>query len=163
AVSENFLDTLGVTPLLGRTVRRENAAPGSIDISYEVWQRYFQGDAGAVGRTLDVNNRPMYIAGVLPRGFKAYLGSDVAVSPQVDLLSFGSYGYDVDPFRGNVVVARLRRGVAIATAQAAVETVAKNLFVDYPGSYRTGPVRLSLAPVDAEVVSSAKPALMAAA
>ncbi len=44
AVSENFLDTLGVVPLLGRTVRRGDAARRSINISYDVWQRYFQGD-----------------------------------------------------------------------------------------------------------------------
>lgn len=163
AVSETFLDTLGVPPFLGRGVQRGDAAQHAINISYEVWQRYFQSDPAIIGCTIDINNQPMLIAGVLPRGFKAYLGSDVVLSPQVDLLYFRSAGYDDDPFRGNIVIARLRRGVAIATARAAIETVAKNLVADHPGSYRTGPVRLSLAPIDAEVVSSAKPALVAVA
>ena len=46
AVSGNFLETLGVTPVLGRPVRRgdDAGAPWSIDIAYDVWQRHFQGD-----------------------------------------------------------------------------------------------------------------------
>ena len=162
AVSENFLDTLGVAPVRGRTVQRGDAGR-SINISYDVWQRYFQGDAGVVGRPIEVNNRSMSVAGVLPRGFKAYLGSDVALSPQVDLLYFRGSGYDDDPFRGNVVIARLRRGVPIATARVAVDTVAKTLAAAHPDSYRTGVLRLSLAPISAEVVSGARPALVAAA
>ena len=162
AVSENFLDSLGVPPFLGRAVQRGDAGR-SLNISYDVWQRYFQGDPGIVGRTIEVNNRSVNVVGVLPRGFKAYLGSDVVMSPQVDLLYFRGSGYDDDPFRGNVVIARLRRGVRIATARAAVDTVAKTLAAEHPGSYRTGPVRLSLAPVEAEVVSGARPSLVAAA
>jgi predicted permease len=162
AISENFLDALGVAPLLGRAVQRGDAGR-SINISYEVWQRYFHGDPGIVGRTIEVNDRSVEVVGVLPGSFRAYLGSDVGLSPQVDLLYFRSSGYDDDPFRGNIVIARLRGGVRIETARAAVETVARNLVAEHPASYRTGPVRLSLASIDAEVVSGARPALMAAA
>ena len=124
AVSEDFLDTLGVAPLLGRAVQRGDAARRSINISYEVWQRYFQGDPGIIGRT-DRREQPVDDRrGVLPHGFKAYLGSGVTLPPQLDLLYWRSAGYDDDPFRGNVVIARLRRGVAIATARAAVDTIA---------------------------------------
>jgi putative ABC transport system permease protein len=163
AISENFLDTLGVALPLGRAVRRGDAARPPLNISYEVWQRYFQGDSAIVGRTIDVNNRLMTVVGVLPRGFKVWLGADVGVSPQTDLFYFRSRGYDDDPFRGNVVVARLRRGVPMATARAAVDTVATRLVAEHPNRYRTGPFRLSLAPVEAEVVRHAKPALVAAA
>ncbi len=97
----------------------------------------------------------MIVAGVLPRGFKAYLGSDVALSPQWTCSISAGAGYDDDPFRGNVVIARLRRGVPIATARAAVDTVAKTLVAAHPDSYRTGALRLSLAPTRAEVVSGA--------
>jgi predicted permease len=162
AVSENFLDTLGVAPVLGRAVQRGDGGR-SINISYDAWQRYFHGNPNIVGRTIDVDNRSVNVVGVWPRGFKVYLGPDVGLSPQVDLLYFRSSGYDDDPFRGNVVIARLRSGVRITTARAAVDTVARNLAAERPGSYRTGPVRLSLAPMEAEVVSGARPALVAAA
>jgi predicted permease len=163
AISENFLDTLGVALPLGRAVRRGDAARPPINISDEVWRRYFQADPGIVGRTIDVNHRPMTVVGVLPRGFKVWLGPDVTVSPQTDLFYFRSRGYDDDPFRGNVVVARLRRGVPMATARAAVETVATRLVSEHPDRYRTGAVRLLIAPVEAEVIRDAKPALVAAA
>jgi putative ABC transport system permease protein len=163
AVSDSFLRTLGVAPVLGRAVRRGDAGQrGSIDISYDVWQRHFHGDPSIVGRAIEVNGNPMIVAGVLPRGFKAYLGSGVAVLPQIDLLYFRGVGYDEDPFRGNVVIARLQRGVTIDTARVAVDVLAKNLVAARPSSYPTGPVRLSLSPLEADVVSEVKPALLAA-
>jgi putative ABC transport system permease protein len=163
AVSENFLSTLGVAPVLGRTVRQgDTGQRWSIDIGYDVWQRHFNGDTSIVGRAIEVNGNPMIVAGVLPRGFKAYLGSSVALSPQMDLIYFRSSGYDDDPFRGNVVIGRLRRGVSIEAARAAVEVLVTNLVAAHPSRYRTGPVRLSLSPIEADVVSEVKPALVAA-
>jgi len=164
AVSENFLETLGLTPVLGHPVGRgDGGARRSIDISYEIWQRHFHGDPAIVGATIEVNGNPMVVAGVLPRGFKVYVGAGVSLPSQIDLLYFRSSGYDDDPFRGNVVIARLRPGVAIGTARAAVDAIAKSLVAEHPDRYRTGPVRLSLAPLEAEVVSEVKPALVAAA
>ena len=164
AVSANFLDTLGVPPALGRPVERAQAgAHRPVNISDEVWRRHFNSDPGVVGRVIDVNGAPAAIAGVLPRGFKAYLGTGVAVAPDLDLLYFRSSGYDEDPFRGNVVIARLRHGVAIETARAAVDAIAKSLVAAHPDRYRTGPVRLSLASIESEVVREVKPALVAAA
>ena len=162
AASENFFETLGVAPVLGRALRRGDGGR-AINISYEVWQRHFAGDTSIVGRGIDVDNTPMNVVGVLPRGFKVYLAPDVLLSPQLDLVYYRSSGYDDDPFRGNVVVARLRRGVGIETARAAIDTVARRVVAEHPDRYRTGPVRLSVASVDAEVVSSTKPALIAAA
>jgi putative ABC transport system permease protein len=164
AVSENFLETLGVPPLLGRSVRPGDVGgQRAVDLSYEVWERYFHGNAAIIGRTIEVNGNPTIVAGVLPRGFKAYLGAGVALSPQIDVLSFRSSGYDDDPFRGNIVIARLRGDVAIGSARAAVATMASQLGAAHPDRYRTGPVRLTLASLDAEVVSEARPALLAAA
>ncbi len=162
AVSENFLDTLGVVPVLGRGVERgDSLAP--IHISYEVWQRYFNGNPATVGGAIDVNGRPRVVAGVLPRGFRAYLGSGVTLSPQVDLLYFRSSGYDSDPFRGNLVIARLRSDVAIETARAALDTIAAQLVAAHPDRYRSGAIRLSLTSLESDVVSETKPALLAAA
>jgi predicted permease len=163
AMSENFLDTLGVPPALGRVAGRSENGRRSVNVSHEVWQRHFRGDPAIVGSTIDVNGEPAAVAGVLAHGFKAYLGAGVRLPPQIDLVYFRSSGYDNDPFRGNTVIARLREGVRIETARAAVDAMAKSLVAEYPDRYRTGPVRLSLAPLDAEVVGDVKPALIAAA
>jgi len=161
AMSENFLDTLGVPPALGRSAERGANGRRFVNVSYDVWQRHFRGDPAIVGSTIDVNGDPAVVAGVLARGFKVYLGAGVPLPPQIDLVYFRSSGYDNDPFRGNVVIARLREGVRVETARAAVDAIAKNLVAEHPDSYRTGPVRLSLGPIDAEVVGEVKPALVA--
>lgn len=162
AVSDTALETLGVVPAIGRGPQRGDAGR-AITISHAMWQRYFGGDPSIVGRTIEVNNRPLTVVGVLPGDFTLYLGSDVGVAPRLDVLFHRSTGYDEDPFRGNVIVARVRQGVAIATVQAAVTTVAQRLVAEHPESYRTGPLRLSVAPMQAAVVSDARPALIAAA
>lgn len=72
-------------------------------------------------------------------------------------------GYDDDPFRGQVVIARLRQGVTLGGAQAAVDAMIRTFVAEHPSSYRTGSVRLSLSSVDEDVVSDVKPALVALA
>jgi putative ABC transport system permease protein len=164
AVSENFFETLGVRPLLGRFVARGDSGKlWSVDIAFELWQKHFGGDPKIIGRAIEVDNRKMIVAGVLPRGFLAYLGSGVNIPPRVDIWYARSRGYDDDPFRGQVVIGRLRRGVALEAARAPVDALARNLVARQPSSYRTGDVRLSLSPLDDEIVSEVKPALMAVA
>ncbi|MGH9374243.1 MAG: FtsX-like permease family protein, partial [Vicinamibacterales bacterium] len=103
------------------------------------------------------------MAGVLPKGFRLYLGPGVIVPPAVDVWYPRGPGYDADPFRGRVVVARLRRDVPLDTARAAVDALAARLVADHPSSYRTGAVRLSVSPLDEDVVRDVKPALTAVA
>src|SRR6266851_8052597 len=86
--SDNFLETLGMRPMLGRMVSRQDIGPAwvtAVDISYELWQRHWHGDADIVGRPIEINNIPMTIAGVLPPGFKLQLGPNVPLSPTLDV------------------------------------------------------------------------------
>lgn len=164
AVSETFLETLGVPPLMGRAVRRgDTGAQRAVNISYEVWMRHFRGDPAIVGRTIEFNASRAIVAGVLPPDFRAYLGPGVLIPTRLDVLIFRSSGYDDDPFRGNVVVARLRRDVSLDAARAAVAALASQLVADHPDRYRTGPLQLTMTPLPDEVVSEARPALLAAA
>jgi putative ABC transport system permease protein len=165
SVSDNFFQTLGVTPRLGRTVSRRDIGKwvDGVDLGFDAWQRYFHGDPAIVGRTIEINNRPMTVAGVLPRGFRLYLGPGVTVATRVDIWYPRAAGYDTDPYRGQVVVARLRSDVTLSTARAGVAALAAQLVAQHPSSYRTGAVRLSLSPVDEEVVSDVRPALIAIA
>ena len=77
SASDNFLATLGVTPILGRAVTRKDVGEGfvnAVTISYDLWERRFQRDPDVVGRALEVNNLPMRIVGVLPKGFPPLSG-----------------------------------------------------------------------------------------
>jgi putative ABC transport system permease protein len=74
-VSGSFFETLGVTPLLGRTLtaaddRRDGGANGpAVAIGYGFWQRRFGGAADIIGRTLTLDDATFTIVGVMPPGF----------------------------------------------------------------------------------------------
>ena len=72
-VTANLMDVLGVAPVLGRAFVPEDSTPGHDDgivLGHGLWQRRFGGDAGIVGRRIDVNGRQREILGVMPAGFK---------------------------------------------------------------------------------------------
>src|SRR5262249_38012968 len=145
SISDNFLATLGVTPMLGRSVDRTDFGKtwvSGVMIGHDVWQRHFGGDPAIVGRTISVNNLPMIVVGVLPRDFRLYLGPGVDAATNPGIFFPRAAGYDNDPFRGQVVIARLAAGVAAGSAQAAVDAMMAEFVTAHPASYRTGPARI---------------------
>ena len=88
SVSPAFFQTLGVAPILGRTPADVDVGKQwvrGVNVSYGLWQRKFDGDPRVVGRSIDINNIPMTVVGVLPRGFDLYLGYGVPVPTRVDV------------------------------------------------------------------------------
>lgn len=83
-VSANFMQILGVKPLLGRSFLVDEDKPGGrlvAMISYEMWVRRFRHDSQIEGRTIDLNAVPYSIAGVLPEDFEfPAAGMDVWVT-----------------------------------------------------------------------------------
>ena len=72
-VSGNFFDVLGVRPALGRLFRPDDdKTPGGHPLAvlaYDYWMRRFAGSPGVVNQKITLNNVPMTIVGVAPRGF----------------------------------------------------------------------------------------------
>ena len=70
--SANFFSVMGVAPTLGRVfddreeIRREPVAV----LSSTIWERYFGGKSGVLGKTIEVDGRPFTIIGVMPRTFQ---------------------------------------------------------------------------------------------
>src|SRR5438093_5650732 len=162
--SDNFLETLGLTPLVGRMVSRRDIGPQwvtAVDISYDLWQRRWHGDPQIVGKPIEINNIPMTIAGVLPHGFRLHLGPNVPIPPQLDVWFPRGPGYDEGRTRSQTVIARLRTGVTPASAQAALDALTRSVVDAHPASYRAGTVRLTLSTIDREVGSDVRPALAA--
>jgi hypothetical protein len=89
SATDNFIPLLGVPLLTGRplSARRDIGTDyvRSVVISYELWQRRWQGDVSIVGRHISVNNIDVEVVGITPRGFRTYLGTDMNVSPRVDI------------------------------------------------------------------------------
>src|SRR3984885_16159359 len=72
-VSGNFFEGLGLKPAAGRLfLRSEGEVLGRdpvIVLSYDYWQRRFNGDPNVVGRPVTLDGQPVTIVGVAPKGF----------------------------------------------------------------------------------------------
>jgi putative ABC transport system permease protein len=71
-VSGDFFRTLGVNPLLGRTIAAaddKRGCPAIAVLSYGFWQREYGGAADVLERRLTLDTHPVRIVGVAPRGF----------------------------------------------------------------------------------------------
>jgi predicted permease len=68
----NFLETFGMTPVVGRTFTAEEDRPNGprvAMISYGLWRSRFGSDPAVAGRTLTLDGAPVTITGVLPKDF----------------------------------------------------------------------------------------------
>lgn len=80
-VTGGYYETLGLTPVTGRLLMRDDHKPGAalVDvISYGYWERQFARSPEVVGRILLMNGAAVTIIGVSPRGF---VGANVGSIP----------------------------------------------------------------------------------
>ena len=71
-VTDGFFELLGWQPALGHTFTRAEEIPraGVVIISHGLWQRRFAGDTGIIGRTVNIDEAPTAIIGVMPATFE---------------------------------------------------------------------------------------------
>jgi len=135
-VSDNFLPTLGVTPLHGRNFTAEECRwqgfsglgpkPGAVILSHGFWQRRFGGDPTIIGRSLTLNGTPTTVVGVLPATFD--FDSIFTPGNEVDVIE--PFPLTPETARwGNTIfgLGRLRPGVSVAQAQAELLVINEQL------------------------------------
>src|SRR5262245_27934946 len=140
-VTGNLFTGLQVPPLLGRVFEAgEGEHPGSeatVVLGYGFWQRRFGGDPAIIGESVRIDGVPTLVIGVLPRGFHGlYHGADIEGyvtlgGTRGDAVRTGRFFSDRG-FRPLTVLARLRPGVGMTTAQSAVDVIARRLQREYP-------------------------------
>lgn len=72
-VSGNYAQVLGVRPALGRLIEPADMAAGAMPVAvlrYGYWLTQFGGERSAVGRTVEINQMPVKIVGVMAAGFQ---------------------------------------------------------------------------------------------
>jgi predicted permease len=174
AATHEFLPTVGVAPLLGRSFTGDEDRPGAPRvalISQELGTRLFGGDSAAVGRTIRINDVPHEIVGVLPRS---------ADFGMLQILRSADYGrgfaerggrsrVDVwlplraDPAQASrdnhpiLVVGRLARDASPALAQQELGAVAAELEASYPSNDGRG---VFVEPMSDAIFGSSRPALL---
>jgi predicted permease len=139
-VSGNYFSGLGLRPAMGRFIRPDEAdvagAEPVVVLSHDYWQTRFAGDAAAIGRTLQVNDRQLTIIGVAPEGFQGTimgLQFDLWVPATLAPVLFaGSTELESRAQRGYAVLGRIREGAAEAQATAQLVSAMRDLASTFP-------------------------------
>jgi predicted permease len=134
-VSGNYYAVLGVQPQIGRAIRPADDTPGSeavVVISDEFWEREFARSPAAVGQSIRLNDVPVTIIGVNPRGFTGAASTLPSQAPDVvvalakaTLVTPSSNGKNwlaLPTARSVNILARTKPGVSDSAAQAALDT-----------------------------------------
>jgi predicted permease len=160
-VAHDFLDVLGVEPLLGRSFTTEEGrigGPRAVILSHGFWIRRFGGDARVVGRSLTLNERPYEVVGVLPPTFD--FSSLFTPGTRVDfLMPFPVLSAVEGYFQGNVLfmIGRLLPGVDARAAQAELDGLVAAILEEEPGRWELGAV---VTPLAQHVSGPFRPALL---
>jgi putative ABC transport system permease protein len=134
AVSPELFPLLGVTPLLGRVFGPAEDKPGSdrvILISYRLWRDRFGGDRSLVGQNILMNGERYTVDGVMRPDFSFPFASSEAWIP-IDLTP--QQLADRGDHYLNEVVGRLKPGVTVQKANAALLLLSQQLAREYPTS-----------------------------
>ncbi len=142
SVMADYLTTLGVSPVIGRSFSPEEDRPGGPNaalISYGFWQKHFGGKTNVVGDTLNLEGRSYSVVGVMPPGFDLPGAAEIWIPLQtkVDNLPFAERAapnYDI--------VAKLRPKVSLQHADAESKAIARQLEEEFPQVRRGWSVRL---------------------
>jgi len=126
AGSGNLFETLGITPILGRTFLPDEDRPGSTRVaivSYDLWKRRFNGLPGVLSASIRLNGEPYTVVGVMPPTF-SYPARSVQVwlPLQVYLPATVLQSHDNHIL---TVIGRLRPGVSVAQARAEIDGIVR--------------------------------------
>jgi putative ABC transport system permease protein len=130
-VSAGFFEILGIQPIAGRWFTPHEDTPGNDNVailSEGLWRRRYGADPHIVGHQVHVNNHAFTIVGVMPASFrfpmtKADLWVPVGIDRKIAARSGGRF---------LSTVARLRKGASVATAQADMNVISRQLQQERP-------------------------------
>jgi len=160
-VSVDYLPTLGVAPLLGRTFTSREDLPGAAPVavlSEGLWRSSLNADPNVVGRSVHINADPYTVIGVMPGSFTTLDSPDLW---QPLHLSPSDSGYRGDNFQ---FIGRLKSGITFMHAVAELGPLSAAFLRQFPnylhwGPPGTPPMHENLWPLQAVYVSSARSSL----
>ena len=131
AVSYDLFPTLRVQPLIGRLFAEtddRDGAPGTMILSYRLWQTQFGGDPSILGRQLLLDAESFTVIGVMPQAFRFPVSEALYWTP----LRFNAQMYVDRNDNWHYAVGRLRAGVTFEQAQAEMDVLAARSKQQFP-------------------------------
>ncbi len=184
-VTTNFFSLLGAHVMAGRDFTDADATPqpqpppnaaagaaapgpqlpAMMVLRYEFWKRRYGGDPSVVGKSFDLGGQRVQVVGVLEPGFEIMLTPAAGVdrTPDAFIAARINFADNSPAARINVflrVVGRLAPNVTIADAQREVDAFAANDRAQFTID-RTAGYYMRVEPMQADLVSGERPAIMA--
>ncbi len=134
-VTTNTFAFLGVAPLLGRTLSREDGrlgAPPVFVMNYRFWQSEFGGDPKILNTIFVLDGKPTTLVGIMPQRFNAFRANFWL--PMSDGRGDGS------------VMGRLKPGVSVQAAGADLDAIAHRYQKANPGGPFPLPEKFAIVP-----------------
>jgi predicted permease len=155
-VTGNLFSVLNVDAISGRTFlpeedQRQGTHPVAM-LSHGFWQRRFGGDPNVVGKPIELNGLSFTVVGITPPGFT---GAEGVTMPDL-WVPMMMYNQLYPPVAKNPdrlsdrnthwlnIVGRLKPGVSLEQAEAAMSTIAGRLAQEHPESNKDWGVKLAL-------------------
>jgi len=126
--SADFFPVFGVSMEIGRPYTEDEDVPGGpklVVLSYGFWRNQFGGDPNIVGKTLELSGEAYVVSGVVRSSFDSSLATDIYVPLEADPNSTDQSHY-------LSCTARLKPGVTLRTAQAAMKVAAEEFRREFP-------------------------------
>ncbi len=131
SVTGNLFSTLGRPALIGRYFNEKDdqaGAPGTVVLSYALWQTAFGGDPNIVGKPVSLDNQPYTVIGVMPHDFRF---------PARETQFWTTFRFKEENYQDrndNLLegIGRLKPGVSLAQAQGELSLIAARLRRQYP-------------------------------
>jgi putative ABC transport system permease protein len=131
-VSPQYFDINGMKPALGRTFLPDEDQPGKdhvVLLSHVLWENQFGSDPSIVGRKILLDGEPYTVIGVLKKGSvfdrsSAQIWKPLAFEPSNMTRNFHWFG----------AFAKLKPGVTLKQAQAAMDVIGRRIAQQYPDS-----------------------------
>ena len=156
-VSDNLFKALGASPQLGRVIEPGEAAQGRhqvVVISDALWRSRFGADRSVIGRTIQLDQEPFTIIGVMPRGFEVF-------GPGHDLWAPLPWTPGSAQFTAtfSTALGRLNRAVGVAAAEREIQDLVPAMRKDLSRRNEWGR-ELNVIPLQDSITGNVRPALL---
>lgn len=167
AVSANYFKLLGVAPVLGRDLTKADDAGrlGYVElISWDLWQHRFGGSPDVIGKRVRLDDDPMTIIGVMPRGFRHPIenaSSPTELWGPIAMDNPDTAYINNRTWRVFDLFGRLQSGATLDDLGAQLATLSSRLASRYPDVYpKAAGWEIEAVPLAERVVGNVKPALL---
>ena len=155
-VSFNLLASLGISPMLGRGLTKEEELPNGprgVLLTYQFWRNHFASRKEVVGQSITLDARPYTVDGVLPESF--VFPMDVKVDVLTTLPVAPNASHHDRGMSTWAVFGKLKPGVTLAQARSDLERLFAISKADLPQMFRSD-TSLAIQPLQQHRVGNAR-------